>query len=134
MIKYPKIREEIFLKEEMEYIQSDAHEVSIRDIFELANIDHGRIDYGIVDGKIQVLAINTNPHMVYFEGKGDPRSEANKVFFRKYVKALEDINMPSQKSIKCQVDIPVISKWSLRYGNKILKGIVRRLKEFAKWV
>jgi hypothetical protein len=132
MVKYPKFREDKFLKEEMDYIQSDAHEVAIREIFELANIDHGRIDYGLVDGKIQVWEINTNPHMVYFEEKDDPRSEVNSIFFRKYVNALEEIDLPSQNSIRCQVDNPEISEWSIKNGKKILKSIIRRLKAFTR--
>lgn len=60
MIKFPKIREEKFLREEMDYIQSNAHEEAIRNAFELARINHGRIDYGMLDGKMQVWEINTN--------------------------------------------------------------------------
>ena len=132
MIKYPKFREEKFLKEEMDYIQSDSHEKEIREIFDLSNIDHGRIDYGIVDGKIQVWEINTNPHMVYFAAKDGPRSEVNNIFYRKYVQALEEINLPSQNTIRCQIDSPVISEWSLQNGYKILNSITRGVKAFLR--
>lgn len=33
------------------------------DVAKLANIDFGRIDYGIVGGRVQVYEINTNPHI-----------------------------------------------------------------------
>lgn len=36
-------------------------ESKLKDIFELANIDYGRIDYTIAGGRLQVFEINTNP-------------------------------------------------------------------------
>ncbi len=36
-------------------------ESRLREIFELARIDYGRIDYAIVKGRLQVFEINTNP-------------------------------------------------------------------------
>jgi hypothetical protein len=38
-----------------------AHGPMLKHIFQLARIDYGRIDYALVDGKIQVFEINTNP-------------------------------------------------------------------------
>ena len=32
--------------------------------FALANIDYGRIDYGIVDGQVQTFEINNNPSVL----------------------------------------------------------------------
>lgn len=38
-----------------------AHGPMLRQIFRLANIDFGRIDYAVVNGEIQTFEINTNP-------------------------------------------------------------------------
>lgn len=38
-----------------------AHAEMLKPIFDLAGIDYGRVDYGFVDGRIQVFEINTNP-------------------------------------------------------------------------
>lgn len=38
-----------------------SHADVLRPIFDLAGIDYGRVDYGFVDGRIQVFEINTNP-------------------------------------------------------------------------
>lgn len=38
-----------------------AHGPMLKRIFQLAHIDYGRIDYALVNGKIQVFEINTNP-------------------------------------------------------------------------
>lgn len=39
------------------------HQLKLKDIFKLARIDYGRIDYTIVGGKLQVFEINTNPYL-----------------------------------------------------------------------
>ncbi len=50
------------LREEMkDYVATNPHEQELRSIFELANIEYGRIDYSLLDGRIQVWEINTNP-------------------------------------------------------------------------
>lgn len=61
MIKYPDLLDAARLEEERNYLESNPHEREIRDIFDLAHIDYGRIDYGLVEGRIQVWEINTNP-------------------------------------------------------------------------
>jgi hypothetical protein len=46
-----------------EYLQAHPHEAELRKIFDLANIEYGRIDYSLLNGKIQVWEINTNPNI-----------------------------------------------------------------------
>ncbi|MGE0723434.1 MAG: hypothetical protein AB7O45_03615 [Alphaproteobacteria bacterium] len=47
--------------EEERYVAGNPHEPELRRIFDLARIEYGRIDYGMLDGRIQVWEINTNP-------------------------------------------------------------------------
>jgi len=49
------------LWEEQEYIENNPHESLLREIFQLAKIQYGRIDYSILNGVPQVWEINTNP-------------------------------------------------------------------------
>ena len=49
------------MAEEAEFFARDPHAASMARIFELAKIDFGRIDYGLLDGEVQVWEINTNP-------------------------------------------------------------------------
>jgi hypothetical protein len=44
-----------------EFFNTNPHEAWIREMFAIAHIDYGRIDYGILNGKPQVWEINTNP-------------------------------------------------------------------------
>ena len=47
--------------EEVVYARDNPHAAEVRRAFELAGIEYGRIDYGLVDGHIRVWEINTNP-------------------------------------------------------------------------
>jgi hypothetical protein len=49
------------IAEERTYLEGNPHESWLREIFALARIDYGRIDYGLLDGVPQVWEINTNP-------------------------------------------------------------------------
>jgi hypothetical protein len=48
---------------ELEYIRANPHEAELKRAFRIAGIDYGRADYGVVDGRIQIYEINTNPHL-----------------------------------------------------------------------
>ena len=46
---------------ERRYVATNPHEATLGPICRLTRIDYGRIDYAVVNGKIQVFEINTNP-------------------------------------------------------------------------
>jgi hypothetical protein len=46
------------------YAQSETHFSEIQAIFDVANIEFGRLDYGCVEGRLQVFEINTNPTLI----------------------------------------------------------------------
>ena len=53
--------DEDVIKEELLYIHNNPHQQLLKEIFQIANIEYGRIDYGFKDGKLQVWEINTLP-------------------------------------------------------------------------
>jgi hypothetical protein len=57
--------------EEMRYFDQNPHESQLREIFALARIDYGRIDYSFHRGRLQVWEINTNPYWVV-DSEPDP--------------------------------------------------------------
>lgn len=59
--KYPPLLEPDMIAAELEYVQSFPHHDEINEVFAMSGLDYGRIDYGVVDGRIQVWEINTNP-------------------------------------------------------------------------
>ena len=52
------------LCEEVEYVDANPHERELREVFALAHVDYGRVDYSLHDGRMQVWEINTNPTLV----------------------------------------------------------------------
>lgn len=50
------------MAEEERYVFENPHAEQIRAIFALAETDFGRIDYTVVDGRVQTFEINTNPN------------------------------------------------------------------------
>jgi hypothetical protein len=47
--------------EELEFVSTNPHEQQLLKIFELAQVEYGRIDYSIKDGRVQTWEINLNP-------------------------------------------------------------------------
>lgn len=51
-------------EEEWDYFQHNPHLCALKEIFRLANVDYGRVDYGLAGSDIQVWEINTNPLII----------------------------------------------------------------------
>jgi hypothetical protein len=68
-IKVPAIVDETTIVEELTVVQNIPLIDQVRRVFEIAAIDYGRIDYGVLDGQIQVWEINTNPMLVGRAGR-----------------------------------------------------------------
>ena len=48
---------------EMHYLKGNPHAETLMRAFKIAGIEYGRADYGVVDGRVQIYEINTNPHL-----------------------------------------------------------------------
>jgi hypothetical protein len=46
---------------EREWVIGNPHEQELRVIFDVAGVDYGRIDFGLIDGRIETWEINLNP-------------------------------------------------------------------------
>jgi hypothetical protein len=74
-VKEAELRTEDLLAEERAYVAANPHEAELRAIFSTAGVEYGRIDYAMLDGRIQVWEINTNPTIVK-PAWSQPRDEA----------------------------------------------------------
>jgi hypothetical protein len=61
---------ESVIREEVEYLECHPHERWLSQVFEAAQIEYGRVDYGIYRGEPQVWEINMNPTL----GRGAGRA------------------------------------------------------------
>jgi hypothetical protein len=71
--KKPDLVSEETVAVEAEFFDNFPHTEKILQIFGLAGLEYGRIDFGLYHGRIQVWEINTNPTIVPRREKIDPR-------------------------------------------------------------
>ena len=89
--------------DEFDYIQKNPHEEQLRQIFDLAHVEYGRIDYSIKNGRVQTWEINLNPTI----GRGlrpstmklapdvdAVRAEGRKHFFQRFESAWREVELP----------------------------------------
>ncbi len=104
MIKSPKLVEEDNLLEEEKYVKTNPHESLIKDIFRLAKIEYGRIDYSLIDGVPQVWEINTNPMSLGIKDMTNElqkkRTATHKHFAHNFALGFEEINDERPSSVK----------------------------------
>ena len=125
IVKEPGFKEEKFLREEMDYIQSSVHEEAIRKAFELTRIDYGCIDCGMLDGKMQVWEINTHSDMEPITEKDGPRLQVDNYRNGEYIKALADIDLPSRATFRPRFNHlnKSFSRRLLQKAGKLLKRV-----------
>lgn len=51
--------------EHLDYVATNPHLDQLERIYDIAKIQYGRIDYCVVDGKVQTFEINTNPSIIH---------------------------------------------------------------------
>ena len=91
------------VERELDFMRRNPHEETLRRVFDLAGIDYGRADYGVLDGRVQVWEINTNPRIgPRSRARGGPspvaradrvlRREAKEIFHASFREALKAID------------------------------------------
>ena len=83
------------LAEEARFLHDNPHEDQLRRVFKLACADYGRVDYGVVGGRVQVYEINTNPYVVPGPLGGGARAELYEHFAHDFLSALHALRGPS---------------------------------------
>jgi hypothetical protein len=68
--------------EELRFLEAMPRADEVLDVFKIAHVDYGRIDYSFYGDRLQVWEINTNPVLVYAKSAapGDPRRAVNDKF------------------------------------------------------
>jgi hypothetical protein len=90
--------------EENDYVSRNPHEAQLKEIFEVAGVEYGRIDYALKDGRVQTWEINLNPTI----GRGtrpsrgasprelEPiRTETKSRFYASFQEAWESVDLPA---------------------------------------
>ena len=92
------------------------------DIFQQAQIDYGRIDYGIVDGRLAFYEINTNP-MIHSDALDHPfaeRVQAAKLSNKRYMQAMAGLDH-DDKGAPIKLVLPKSYKMK-RWTHRLIPG------------
>ncbi|MGK7892784.1 MAG: hypothetical protein AB4372_03825, partial [Xenococcus sp. (in: cyanobacteria)] len=123
-IKHPELVEEKNLLEEEQYVKTNPHESFLRDIFRLARIEYGRIDYGLINGIPQVWEINTNPRSLSINDMTSElqkkRTPTHEHFAKNFALGFEAIDEKKPSSIKIPLSLNS-NKYRESYAVKLAK-------------
>ena len=106
--------EELY-REERDIIQTNPHAKHLRKVFDLAEIEFGRADYGFYNGRIQVFEINTNPLLKKISPHPSPlRHESMRVAWENITTTLREIDSGDGVALRLRKDkMYRYQKWSL---------------------
>jgi hypothetical protein len=90
MVKGVRVIDERKLKEEHEFVETNPHEQWVRDVFGVAGIEYGRVDYSLLDGRSQLWEINTNPGV--WHNPGEDRLVYQALVAQRLVEAFEELD------------------------------------------
>jgi hypothetical protein len=101
--------------EELEYVSQNPHQQQLLNIFEVAQVEYGRIDYAIKNGRVQTWEINLNPTI----GRGlRPRSkniaaeldvirdEVRRCFYEGFASAWNEVHLRTEDQPPIEVKFP----------------------------
>jgi hypothetical protein len=109
---------EDMLEEERYFVETNPHEHALREIARLAHIEYGRIDYGVLNGEIQVWEINTNPMLPRLNYGEAARKPVLEYSTRQLNLAFESINCDASPTI--QIGTSVYRSRSKRVVHSVL--------------
>lgn len=98
------------VQEEVLFMLENPHEEKVREIFETAGINFGRIDYSLSNGEVQCWEINTLPTFGSYPGikkqnpKRKKRAEAKRIFYDLLSRAMRElIDDPKGKGLAISI-------------------------------
>lgn len=95
LVKYGKmgIAPEELYRDELRIVTDNPYWPELQRVFEIAAIDYGRVDFGLVGGSVRVYEINTNPQVKFpTEHPSAFRIESYRVFETNYFTALRALD------------------------------------------
>ncbi len=100
LVKYGEIDiiQEHFYAQELELLERNAFEDQVRRAFEIADIEYGRVDFSLVDGRPQFYEINFNPEFRTMEAKSLVEQRKQNVLFAVQRRVQHIAELDTQKS------------------------------------
>ena len=119
------------IAEERAYVAENPHAEQLLKIFDLAEIDFGRIDYCVPNGRIEVFEINTNPQFPPAQVIDDERMPRRKMVIEGIVEGFRHLDPPNARHGLARFRAPEPKLHRLRD-----RSLRRRLKDwitFYRW-
>ena len=124
------------VQEELEFVSQNPHEQQLLKIFELSQVEYGRIDYAIKNGGVQTWEINLNPTI----GRGlrppskklppeldAVRDKVRRCFFDGFESGWKEVMLPTdgQPPIEVKIDSTIINaaRTSDAHNNHFLNAL-----------
>ncbi len=82
-------------QDDLRIVRDNPFEAALKPVFDLAAIEYGRADFGLVGGKAQIYEVNSNPHIQFpTEHPSEARIESVQLFKQNFHDALARIDTP----------------------------------------
>lgn len=83
-------------EDELRIVRENPYREAVGRAFDLAGVEYGRADFGLVDGQVQVYEINASPLVEFLGDSPSPfRSESHRLFNTGYLDALRQLDTPA---------------------------------------
>lgn len=122
------------VEEHHDYVRDNPHRLTLMPIFDQASIAYGRIDYTVLDGRIQVFEINTNPTVLSY-----PPTPFDAYDSTPYASMHADalLALPHALDLSCPAKIDethseILAGLRQEYGRRRRKLIVRKGLRFVR--
>lgn len=96
--------DETVIARDLAYIKSTDHNETVRRVFDIAAVEYGRVDYSIVNGRLEFYELNTNPHNSYREMDAIP--ESRDYFTPLFIDALLALDCPADPKERVKIAPP----------------------------
>lgn len=104
VLKFPDMLDGDKVPREREFLETNPHEAIVRETFETARIEYGRCDYSVINGRVQVWEINTNPILIRAPEEYRPAELPNQEYFAPKIRAaFQDIDLPTDPQLKIPI-------------------------------
>lgn len=112
LVKYgkPAIATAELYEEEYQFVSNSPFAETMHRVFDLAGVDYGRVDFGLVGGRPQIYEINSNPHIQLTPQPGvvARRNESNALFKANFVSALAAIDSAADPAPSASSEVDAI--------------------------
>ena len=137
----PKFDAPELATEELQFIEDNPHAVELKRIFDVAQIDYGRIDYAVREGGLQIWEINTAPSYGQAGRRRNPardmerqaRLRARTIYYgsiSEALRSLDDSVVPGESPVEYDRSLTLQIRKDLRAETAVVT--VQRVRNAAR--